>query len=164
MLASAIQTVEQFAPSLNFIASFLAFLGGGYVALHSRVIPKWAVTCLWYIGLAGLLNAITFIVQWTLGQTHPLSHFQIGIVSETLLNITIAATVCLLFFHTVWQDYLGTKKRRAEYFAQQQAALNKSPVARKTKAAVKTAARGRVSSSKTIKRKVGLTEFERTQL
>lgn len=135
MLRDALNLIETMSLTLNFISCFLIFLGGGYIALHSRVIPKWAVTSLWYIGLAALLNAITIIVEWTIGQMHPLSHFQIGDITETLLMLMMATTVGLLFFHTVWQDYLGSRKRSQDAALAAKKALGKrTPVARKTRA------------------------------
>lgn len=148
MLKELLDAVEFISPQLNFVSSFLIFLAGGYIALHSRVMPRWAVTCLWYLGMFGLLNALTFLVEWVYGQTHELSHFQIGLATEAFVNTTFAVTVCLLFFHTVWQDYLGAKKRRADAAAstvrQTKAPVKKTPVkpvAKKTKAAGRPAAR-----------------------
>lgn len=114
MLRDVINFIELISHNINFASCFLVFLGGGYVALHSREVPRWAVTGLWYIGLAGLLNAITIFVDWTAGQTHPLSHFQIGNVTETLLNLSMAVMVGLMFFNTVWKDYQGSKKRQLD--------------------------------------------------
>lgn len=114
MLKEIFDAVEFVSPQVNFVSSFLIFLAGGYIALHSRIMPRWAVTCLWYLGMFGLLNAITFLVEWVYGQTHELSHFQIGLATEAFVNTAFAVTVCLLFFHTIWQDYLGAKRRRAE--------------------------------------------------
>lgn len=113
MLRDVVNAIDLVSHSLSFSSCIVIFLGGGYIALHSRVIPKWAATSLWYIGLAALLNAFTILIDWTLGQMHPLSHFQIGTVTETLVMLSIAVTVGLLFFHTVWQDYLGSRRRRA---------------------------------------------------
>lgn len=111
MLRDVINTIDMISHSLSFAGCVVVFLGGAYIALHSRVIPKWAATSLWYIGLAALLNGLTILIDWTIGQMHPLSHFQIGTVTETLLILSIAGTVGLLFFNTVWQDYLGSRKR-----------------------------------------------------
>lgn len=112
MLKDVINTIEYFAPNLAMASNVMVFLGGGYVALHSRVMPKWAVTCLWYLGLASLLNFITYIVEFTVDQYHPLSHFQVGSVTETMVHMVLACTVGFLFFHTVWKDYLGARARR----------------------------------------------------
>lgn len=112
MLKEVLDVVEFISPQINFASSTLIFFAGGYIALHNRVMPRWVVTCLWYLGLFALFNAITFLVEWTLGQSHPLSHFQIGHAAEALVNSVFAVTVCLLFFHTVWQDYIEAKKRK----------------------------------------------------
>lgn len=102
MLREAVEVIEFISPQLSFISSILIFLGGGYIALHSRIMPKWLVTCLWYLGLFALLNVFTLIIEWVWGQHHPLSHFQLGTVTETLIITVLAVTVGLLFFHTVW--------------------------------------------------------------
>lgn len=114
MLSVAVNTLEYFSPTVVAASNILVFLGAGYIALHSRVMPKWAVTCLWYLGLACLLNLITFFVEWGVGQSHPLSHFQIGVVTETLVHLILSLTVCLLFLNTVWKDYTYSKLRYSE--------------------------------------------------
>lgn len=112
MLRDVIMAVDNMSDGITLAANLLTFVGGFYIALHSRMIPKWLTTSLWYIGLAALLNGITFIVQWTWDSTHPLSHFQIGSFTEVLMNVSLATTIGLLFFNTVWKDYLGSKKRQ----------------------------------------------------
>lgn len=140
MLKEVLDAIEFVSPQINFISSFLIFLAGGYIALHSRVMPKWAVTCLWYLGIFALFNAITFIVDWVYGQTHPLSHFQIGHATEAMVNTVFAVTVCILFFHTVWQDYVGAKRRRAEAATSKVVRRPKVPV-KKTVQKIKAAGR-----------------------
>lgn len=130
MLKDALNLIELISHSINFTSCFLIFLGGGYIALHSRVLPKWAVTCLWYIGLAALLNAITILIEWTIGPLHPFSHFQIGKVTETGVLLMMAIMVGFLFFNTVWQDYLGAKRRKA---IEEKLATKKVPRKRTTK-------------------------------
>lgn len=134
MLRDAIAAIDMVSHSIDFASCVTIFLGGGYIALHSRVMPKWVVTCLWYIGLAALFNSITIAVDWTIGEGHPFSHSQIGDVSGSLMNLVLAITVGLLFFHTVWQDYLGSKRRMKE----QQDRLDKIVAKRTTKAPVIT--------------------------
>lgn len=136
MLSDVVNYIDAVSHQVLFVSSFLIFLGGGYIALHSRVMPKWAVTSLWYIGLAALLNMITLVIEWTVGSTHPFSHFQFGIVAEMCVFITLAVAVGMLFFHTVWQDYLGAKRRKqieADAAAKKRRAPVTKPVARPKK-------------------------------
>ena len=98
---------------ISVASNIVTFIGGFYIALHSRMIPKWLTTCLWYIGLASLLNAITHVVEWTWDSMHPLSHFQIGSFTEVLMTLSLGITIAILFFNTVWKDYLGARERRA---------------------------------------------------
>lgn len=133
MIRDAIMFVETISHGIAFAANITVFIGGFYIALHSRMIPNWLTTCLWYIGLANLFNAITIGVEWTWDSTHPLSHFQIGVFTETLSNASLAVTIAILFFNTVWKDYLGSKKRQgveARVDAKAKA-VAKKPVAKK---------------------------------
>jgi len=149
MIRDVILVVEQVSSQVNFLANFVVFIGGAYIALHSRNIPKWIITCLWYIGLASLLNALTIVIGWSFGDTHPMSHFQIGVFTETLINVMLAMTVGILFFKTVWQDYLGSKQRQSAQ-DKKEVAPTKTVAKRTTKvapvkSAVKTTRTPRVS-------------------
>lgn len=113
--------VEQLVSSLNPIALFInffchitMFLGGLYIAIHSRKIPTWMRTCLWYIGCSSLLIAITIILGWTLGPQFELSYHQIGTLGETLFNIWVAATTITFFLETVAADIKHSSKRKIE--------------------------------------------------
>lgn len=135
MIREVVNTLENFSLVLNFISGLTVFLGGGYVALHSRDIPKWAVTSLWYTGLLGLLVSLTISVEWIYGELHPLSHFQIGRSTETLLMLSLAVTVGIMFFNTVWKDYVGSRSRlcRQETVKEKPSTRRKSsPTAKKT--------------------------------
>lgn len=127
---------------LTFLSCIMVFIGGGYVALHSRTIPRWAATGLWYIGLAAFLNAITIAIGWIFGQTHPLSHFQIGIATETLFNLTIASMVGLMFFNTIWKDFQGAKTRSV---------AQERPIKKTISKPVKTTPVKKVTSTKTTR-------------
>lgn len=114
MLRDVVLMIDSISPAIHFAANTMTFVGGAYIALHNRVMPKWLITCLWYIGLASLLNAITFMVGWIYGEVHPLSHFQLGSVTEAMVNITIATTIAILFFNTVWKDFVFSKNRKKQ--------------------------------------------------
>lgn len=148
MLSVVVNYIDAVSHQILFLTSFLIFLGGGYIALHSRLMPKWAVTSLWYIGLAALLNMITILIEWMVGSTHPFSHFQIGIVAELCVFITLAVSVGMLFFHTVWQDYLGAKRRK-----QMEAAVTTAAAKKRRAPATKPVARPK----KTVKAKQKMT-------
>lgn len=111
MLSDAVNFIEFISPGLIAASNLTVFLGSGYVALHSRVMPKWVVTILWYIGLAALLNFITHVIEWTDDPTNPLSNYNLGPATDALMHLAIAVMVGLLFFHTVWKDYVGSKER-----------------------------------------------------
>lgn len=111
MLSEVVNWIEFVSPSLIAASNIIVFLGSGYVALHSRVMPKWAVTILWYIGLAALLNFITHAIEWVDEPDNPLSNFNLGVATDTLMHLAIAVMVCLLFFNTVWKDYINSKMR-----------------------------------------------------
>lgn len=135
MLRDVLNFVEYIANTIDFISCIVIFLGGAYIALHSRVIPRWAATSLWYIGLAALLTAITILIEWTVGPTHPLSHFMVGKVAEVGLLLMMAVTVGLMFFHTVWKDLQGARKRaELEAIA---LTVKKKPATTRTKRAYK---------------------------
>lgn len=111
MLSDVVNFIEFISPGLVAASNLTVFLGSGYVALHSRVMPKWVVTILWYIGLAALLDFITHVVEWTDDPTNPLSNYNLGPATDALMHLAIAVMVGLLFFHTVWKDYIGSKER-----------------------------------------------------
>lgn len=104
MIMNFLNWIDAYSTVINFICYIIIFLGGFYVAIHSRVLPKWATTCIWYIGLSSLLVAGTIIVEWTLGQQHPLSYFIMGHATEVIMNTNLALMVVMLFFHTIYHD------------------------------------------------------------
>lgn len=112
MILDTIQMIEGHMLPLNFLCHVLIFIGGFYVALHSRVLPTWGVTCLWYIGLCSFLNCITIFAQLAYGAGFFLSYANIGSITETILNISVAATVLIYFSNTISRDFQGMKKRK----------------------------------------------------
>jgi hypothetical protein len=106
--------VEEAILPINFISHITLFFGGFYIALHSRILPRWVVTCLWYIGLAGALNATTILLDWIYGPTFELAYSQIGMLTESILNFVLAVTVGLLFVHTLYKDFKGMKQRQSQ--------------------------------------------------
>lgn len=97
---------------IDLLTYLTLFIGGFYVALHSRTMPLWLVTCLWYIGVSSMLIAITIVLELVYGQMFPLSHFLIGVIPETLLKFSLLTTVTLLFIKTVTEDIKGSQKRK----------------------------------------------------
>lgn len=112
MILDTIQLIENHMLLVNLTCHILIFLGGFYVALHSRVLPTWGVTCLWYIGLCSLLNCLTIFAQLVYGPGFFLSYANIGSITETILNISVAATVLIYFNNTISRDFRGMKKRK----------------------------------------------------
>lgn len=113
MVREVVNFIDLISPTIILCSNILVFIGSGYVALHSRIMPKWVITCLWYTGLAALLNAITLVVELIEDQMHPLSHFQIGVVTESMMHVMLAVVVTLLFANTIWKDYQWSKLRGA---------------------------------------------------
>lgn len=101
---------------INFICYLIIFVGGFYVALHSRVLPNWVITFIWYTGVCALLTTITIIIYWVDGPSSEFSYYNIGSITEVLLHLHLAILVLLLFFHTIWKDFKGMKKRNSNKF------------------------------------------------
>lgn len=111
MLTELALILENYGHLINIITYSVIFIGGFYVALHSRVMPVWLITCLWYIGVSSALIVITIVLELVYGQLFPGSYFLIGIIPETLLKISLLTTVGLLFLKTVFEDLKGSKQR-----------------------------------------------------
>lgn len=112
MLAEIITSIDSYSNTINFICYTIVFFGGLYIALHSRLLPKWAATCIWYLGLSSFFVASTIVVEWVFGQHHPLSHFMLGHFGEMIMNLNLAIMVFFLFFHTVYHDFKHKKDRK----------------------------------------------------
>lgn len=97
---------------INLVCYTMIFIGGFYVALHSRYLPKWATTSIWYLGLSSFFVACTIIVEWAVGQDHPMSHYMLGQIGELIMNVNLSIVVMFVFFHTVYHDYRCKKKRK----------------------------------------------------
>lgn len=96
---------------LSFIIHIIIFIGGLYVAIHSRLLPSWLSTCLWYVGLASLFVSVTIGIEYTIGPSFPMSYTNLGQLAELLDSAIIALTVFLLFAHTLYNDLKNKKKR-----------------------------------------------------
>lgn len=97
---------------INFICHCIMFIGGLYIAIHSRIIPKWLSTCLWYIGCSSFLIAITIVLGWIYGPQFQLSYDSLGFFGEILFNFWVAITTALFFFKTVLIDISHAKHRK----------------------------------------------------
>lgn len=96
---------------LSFLIHLVIFVGGLYVAIHSRMIPNWLATCLWYVGLSSLFLTITIGIEYTLGSDFPLSYSNLGQIAELFDNLIIAFTISLLFGNTLYNDIKNKKNR-----------------------------------------------------
>ncbi len=99
---------------INFIAHFLIFAGSFYVALQNRKLPQWHITPLWYVGLFSLLVCISVILEWAIGPEYPLSYWNIGKLSETAVDVSIALVATIMLIITVRRDIHSRKKRMLE--------------------------------------------------
>lgn len=111
MIIDTIGLMSTILMPINFVCNFIVFLGGFYVALHSRTMSTWATTCLWYIGLASLFTSITIGVDWIWGPEFPMSYTNIGLLGELASLFTLTGTVLILFGKTVFSDFIYRKKR-----------------------------------------------------
>lgn len=99
---------------LNFICHFTVFFGGLYIAVHSRCIPNWLRTCLWYIGCSSFLVGTTIALGWIFGPSFDLSYDKLGIYGETIFNIMITLTTATFFLKTLAADVKFSKSRRQQ--------------------------------------------------
>lgn len=113
MISAALNFLENYSLVINFICHLIIFLGGFYVAMHSRVLPRWATTCIWYIGVSSLLVSVTIVAEWICGQSYQLSHFMMGRAIEIVMNINLAIMVFMMFYHTVYHDIKNRSKRNS---------------------------------------------------
>lgn len=111
MITEIIVFLNSLIVPINFVCHMLVFIGSFYVALHNRNLPTWHITPLWYLGLANFLVAITILVQWYFGPEHPLSYWNMGMVTETICYIILAIMVLILFAVTVGCDIINRKNR-----------------------------------------------------
>ena len=101
MIVNFLTFMESIAISLNFVCHVIIFLGGLYIALKSTRIPNWLCTPLWYVGLASFLNVIVIFVEWAYGPMFPFAYTQVSVVTETILNMCLSATVGIYLLHMV---------------------------------------------------------------
>ena len=97
---------------INFFAHFLIFVGTCYVALQNRKLPQWHITPLWYVGLFSFFTSVTIVCQWAIGPEFPLSYWNLGKLSETAVNVSVAAVAVIMLISTVRRDLRESKKRR----------------------------------------------------
>lgn len=112
MISQIISEIAAFSNIINFICYIIIFIGGFYVAMHSRILPNWATTSIWYLGLSSFFVASTIAIEWIFGQHHPFSHFMMGDFGEIVMNINLCAVVFFLFFHTIYHDLKSRKERK----------------------------------------------------
>lgn len=112
MITEIIPYIRDYTNIINFICYVTVFIGGFYVAMHSRIMPRWASTCVWYLGLSSFFVAVTILVEWLFGQMHPLSHFMMGDFGEMIMNLNLCIIVVFLFFHTIYRDIKSKKERK----------------------------------------------------
>ena len=105
-------TLQGVALYINLVCLLIIFVGGLYVAIHSRNIPLWIRTPLWYLGAISFLVSLSIIFEWTLGPQFILSYSRFGLIGEMLINLTLAVTALLMLINTVLRDIRGMKLRR----------------------------------------------------
>lgn len=98
-----------------FISHLIIFVGSFYVAMHSRIIPTWLTTCIWYIGLSSLFTLITIMIEWFLGPYEAFSYSNLRFFSQYLPILSISITVFLMFINTVCSDITSKKLRKNKF-------------------------------------------------
>lgn len=111
MINTVLEFVNAAVMPINFVFHTIIFLGGFYVAVHSRVLPVWTTTCLWYAGLSSLFINITMCIEWILGPQFELSYSHIGSLAETMSHGVLAVTAFLLLVKTVGCDIKNKRLR-----------------------------------------------------
>lgn len=111
MIEHFVSSLERYALVINFMCHITMFIGGLYIAIHSRNIPNWLRTCLWYIGCSSFLIGITIILGWVLGPQFELSYDKVGVLGETLFNIWVSITTITFFINTLKLDIKYSKNR-----------------------------------------------------
>jgi serine acetyltransferase len=94
---------------VNLFCHATIFAGAFYVVLHNRNLPHWHVTPLWYAGLSCLLTGITIILGFALGDSFALSYHNIGVVGETLLNISLSVIAITFLLYTARKEKISRK-------------------------------------------------------
>lgn len=111
-ISSVLSMLQHIALPLNLVFLLITFVGGLYVAIHSRDIPIWVRTPLWYLGAASFLTALTIVFEFTMGPEFILSYSRVGLIGEMLINLNIAITALLMLIHTVLKDLRCMKQRQ----------------------------------------------------
>ena len=111
MITDFLNFVYPYELAMSFVCHTVIFLGGLYSAIHSRMLPQWTATCIWYIGLASLFNSIIIIFDWTLGPAHPMAYSNLGLLGSALQHVALAVSVAILFVNTLWKDIVLRKNR-----------------------------------------------------
>jgi len=112
MIDQVVSFLTPYSIIINFVCCTTIFIGGLYIAIHSRKIPNWLRTCLWYIGCSSFFTAVTILLGWTLGPQFELSYDKIGIIGEILFNCLITITTITFFFKTIKSDIKYSKLRQ----------------------------------------------------
>lgn len=104
--------LQEIALPINLVCLLVIFIGGLYVAIHSRIIPMWVRTPLWYLGATSFIVSLSIVFEWTLGSEFVFSYSKFGSVGEIIINMILAIFALLMLFHTVFKDVCEMKKRR----------------------------------------------------
>lgn len=112
-ISSTLAMLQHIALPLNLVFLLITFVGGLYVAIHSRDIPIWVRTPLWYLGATSFLTALTIVFEFVMGPDFMLSYSSIGLIGEMLINLNIAIASLLMLAHTVFKDLRCMKQRRS---------------------------------------------------
>lgn len=108
-----IAALQFYALPINFFAHLLIFIGSFYVVMHNRRLPKWHITPLWYVGLSALASNLAITLQWIFGTEFPLSYTNVGLITETCLNISLATLATIFLVITFKLDLKESIRRQS---------------------------------------------------
>jgi len=114
MISDLMSVFNHYQIVINFTSYFFIFLGTFYVALHNRRMPQWGITPLWYVGLFSFLTCFTIVCQWAIGPEHPLSYWNLGQLTQSLVYVSLAVLSLVSLVMTIKKDIYESKKRRQE--------------------------------------------------
>ena len=76
-------------PFLWGIAFFINVTIGvlSFISIVRKIFPGWAQGCCCWIGWWSFANALAFLVNVIIGPHNPFSYHQLGILTETMMNV-----------------------------------------------------------------------------
>lgn len=112
---------------INVVIGALAF-----ISIIRKILPGWAQGCCCWIGWWSCANALTFVVNMVVGTDNPFSYHQMGVLTETMMNVGILGWFVVYMFQNWnvsgdhWQRMEVLRHQIAKEAIEQQIAKEKS--------------------------------------